>query len=72
MPDAHELVATVGGHDARGGWVVLDDGTRLAYDAAAVSAQVRLLRSGQRVRLRVEGNPLQIRAVTLVSLPLLA
>lgn len=65
-----ELSATVGSYDGQAGWVVLDDGTRLAYDAAAVAPQLRLLHPGQRVRLRVDGTPPQVLALTLVSLPL--
>ena len=42
----------------RSGTVVLDDGIELPFDAAAFDAGgVRLLRVGQRVRLRVQPSP---------------
>jgi hypothetical protein len=41
----------------RGGSVLLDDGTPLPFDAAAFDAGgLRLLRPGQRVRVRTEGT----------------
>ncbi|MDJ0341682.1 hypothetical protein QMK19_04745 [Streptomyces sp. H10-C2] len=41
----------------RGGSVLLDDGTPLPFDAAAFDAGgLRLLRPGQRVRIRTEGD----------------
>ncbi len=52
--------ATALEHDpgARRGSVVLDDGTRLEYGAAAFDAGgLRLLRPGQRVRLVLDGPP---------------
>lgn len=53
----------------RTGTVLLDDGTEVAFDAAAFDAGgLRLLRVGQRVRMRVEEG--RITAVTLVTLPL--
>ena len=40
----------------RSGTVLLDDGTPLGFDAAAFDAgELRLLRPGQRVRIRTEG-----------------
>jgi 2-phospho-L-lactate guanylyltransferase len=42
--------------ETRGGSVLLDDGTPLPFDAEAFDAgQLRLLRVGQRVRIRTEG-----------------
>jgi hypothetical protein len=49
----------------RAGDVLLDDGTTLAFSGEAV--QVRGLRLGQRVRLRVEGT--DVAAVTIATLP---
>lgn len=41
--------------DTRGGLVLLDDGTELGFDAAALTGTgVRLLRPGQRVRLTTD------------------
>ncbi|MCZ4102745.1 hypothetical protein G3I60_40705 [Streptomyces sp. SID13666] len=41
----------------RAGSVLLDDGTPLPFDAAAFDAGgLRLLRPGQRVRIRTEGD----------------
>lgn len=43
--------------DSRSGSVLLDDGTPLPFDAAAFDAGgLRLLRAGQRVRIRTEGS----------------
>ncbi|MCW2869241.1 hypothetical protein [Actinacidiphila oryziradicis] len=43
--------------ETRGGSVLLDDGTPLPFDAAAFDAGgLRLLRPGQRVRIRTEGS----------------
>jgi hypothetical protein len=48
----------------RCGSVLLDDGTPLPFDAAAFDAGgLRLLRSGQRVRVRVEGEGAERRVV---------
>ncbi len=68
------LAATVaavwpGGGD---GSVVLDDGRRLAFRADAVLPEVRSLALGQRVRLRVTGEPPTVQALTLAGLPLAA
>ncbi len=42
--------------ETRSGSVLLDDGTPLPFDAAAFDAGgLRLLRPGQRVRIRTEG-----------------
>lgn len=66
-PDA-PLAGTIGAHTAEGGWLVLDDGTRLPYDAAAVAPRVRLLHPGQRVALRVRDGA--VLALTLAGMPL--
>ncbi|MBD0739519.1 hypothetical protein [Streptomyces sp. CBMA29] len=43
--------------ETRGGSVLLDDGTPLPFDAAAFDAGgLRLLRPGQRVRIRTDGD----------------
>jgi 2-phospho-L-lactate/phosphoenolpyruvate guanylyltransferase len=60
--------ATVRSFDpvTRSGTVLLDDGIELPYDGAAFDAGgVRLLRSGQRVRIRVEGAPPSTRVTFL-------
>jgi cold shock CspA family protein len=71
----HELTATVRDHDATtgAGSVLLDDGTPLTYDGAAFAAGgLRLLRSGQRVRLRLDAELPQgrITVITLVTFAL--
>ena len=54
--------------ETRSGSVLLDDGTPLSFDAAAFDAGgLRLLRSGQRVRIEVEGAG-EERRVTFVTL----
>lgn len=54
----------------RAGTVLLDDGLELPYDGAAFDAGgLRLLRVGQRVRLRVEGEPAHITFLTVATLP---
>lgn len=58
--------------ETRGGSVLLDDGTPLPFDAAAFDAgQLRLLRPGQRVRIRTEGADAARRVVfiTLQTFP---
>jgi cold shock CspA family protein len=47
------------------GSVLLDDGSELAFEGAAV--QVRGLRSGQRVQLLVDGG--RVLALTIATLP---
>ena len=67
-----EVPATARDHDerARSGTVLLDDGTLLAYDGAAFDAGgLRLLRPGQRVRVRRDEDG-TITALTLPSLDL--
>ncbi|MEU1279596.1 hypothetical protein [Streptomyces sp. NPDC005805] len=54
--------------DTRCGSVLLDDGTPVAFDADAFDAGgLRLLRSGQRVRIETEGSGAELR-ITLVTL----
>jgi hypothetical protein len=59
--------ATVRSWDAasRAGTVLLDDGRELGFPGEAV--QVRALRPGQRVRLRLDGG--QVVALTIATLP---
>ena len=55
------------------GSVLLDDGLRLPFGAAAFARSgLRALRLGQRVRLEVhgEGDDARITALTVVTLPL--
>ena len=50
--------------------VLLDDGTEVAYDSAAFDAGgLRLLRIGQRVKMRLDDDG-RIVALTLVTMPL--
>ena len=52
--------------DTRSGSVLLDDGTPLPFDAAAFDAgDLRLLRPGQRVRIRTEGEGAERQVVFL-------
>jgi hypothetical protein len=63
--------ATVRTYDAqtRSGSVLLDDGTELAFDAAAFDAGgLRLLRFGQRVNIAVAEE--RITVITLGTFPL--
>jgi 2-phospho-L-lactate guanylyltransferase len=65
-----DVPATVRDHDlgARSGSVLLDDGTLLTYAAVAFDASgLRLLRSGQRVRVRLDDAG----TVTALTLPTL-
>ncbi|RKS80605.1 hypothetical protein CLV35_0276 [Motilibacter peucedani] len=65
------LQATVADWDGatRTGAVLLDDGTRVAFGATSLEGSgVRLLRSGQRVHLRVEAG--EVVALTLLTMPL--
>jgi 2-phospho-L-lactate guanylyltransferase len=66
--------ATVRSFDpvTRAGTVLLDDGVELPYDGAAFDAgRIRLLRVGQRVRLRVDGEAqaMRITFLTVATLP---
>lgn len=58
--------ATVRRYDAatRGGELVRDDGTALALPPGALDAGVRLLRPGQRVRVRLEDGVVVAAAVS--------
>ncbi|MFF6957567.1 MULTISPECIES: hypothetical protein [unclassified Streptomyces] len=54
--------------ETRGGSVLLDDGTPLPFDAAAFDAGgLRLLRPGQRVRIRTDGSA-DTRRVVFITL----
>ena len=58
--------------ETRSGSVLLDDGTPLPFDAEAFDAGgLRLLRPGQRVRIRTEGEGKERRVVfvTLQTFP---
>lgn len=60
-------------HPDGSGRVLLDDGTPLDFGAEAFAASgLRLLRSGQRVRLRVigDGAGRRVTALTITTLPL--
>ncbi len=55
--------------ETRSGDVLLDDGTVLEFDAAAFDPSgLRLLRIGQRVRLRVDADG-AVRMITLATFP---
>jgi len=50
--------------------VLLDDGSELGFDAAAFAgSELRRLRSGQRVRLRLDAGG-TVTALTIATLPL--
>ncbi|MCM2393002.1 hypothetical protein [Streptomyces albipurpureus] len=54
--------------ETRSGSVLLDDGTPMEFDASAFDAGgLRLLRSGQRVRIETSGNGTD-RRITLITL----
>jgi 2-phospho-L-lactate guanylyltransferase len=54
----------------RSGSVLLDDGTDLPFDAMAFDASgLRLLRIGQRVRIRLADDGLRIGWLTIATLP---
>lgn len=68
------MQATVRAFDpaTRVGTVLLDDGTELPFDAEAFGAgRLRLLRLGQRVRIRVsgEGRDQHVTFLTIATLP---
>jgi len=68
-PSGRPVQGTVATYDAenRSGSVLLDDGTRLAFAGTALEGTgLRLLRSGQRVRLELEGEV--VRRVQLLTL----
>lgn len=55
--------------ETRSGTVLLDDGSELAFTASAFDGSgLRLLRSGQRVRILIDGGA--VVALTLVTFPL--
>ena len=60
------LQATVRSYDGsdRSGTLLADDGRQMPFDGAALAAEVRLLRSGQRVQVRLEAGA--VAAVCLV------
>ena len=67
------MQATVRSYDAgtRSGTVFTDDGGVLSFGAAALAGSgLRLLRPGQRVQFRADGDPPQITALTLLTFPL--
>ena len=75
MSEQRELVATVRDHDTgtRTGSVLLDDGRALRYDADTFdTGGLRLLRLGQRVRLRLDGDPVdpstRVTGITVLTL----
>jgi hypothetical protein len=56
--------------ETRSGTVLLDDGLELPYESDAFDAGgLRLLRVGQRVRMRLEGEPRRITFLTVATLP---
>ncbi|GLW06095.1 hypothetical protein Misp01_12250 [Microtetraspora sp. NBRC 13810] len=66
------MQATVRSFDpaTRSGSVFLDDGTQVPFDTAAFDAgPLRLLRSGQRVNILVDGDG-RITVITLSTFPL--
>jgi cold shock CspA family protein len=55
--------------DSRSGTVLLDDGTRLSFDADAFAGSgLRMLRLGQRLKMRVTDG--KVVALTHIALPL--
>ena len=65
--------ATVRSYDAgtRSGTVFTDTGTVLSFGAGALAASgLRLLRPGQRIQFRADGDPPRITALTLLTFPL--
>ena len=71
MTDVQATVASWSG-TTRGGSVLLDDGTMLDFDHAMFERSgLRLLRFGQRVRIRVVDNDghRRITALTIATLP---
>ena len=66
------MQATVRSHDptSRSGTVLLDDGVELPYDSDAfATSQLRLLRLGQRVRVRLNAGGTRVVALTIATLP---
>lgn len=68
-PDRMQATVATFSPASRAGTVLLDDGTELPFGAAAFDAGgLRLLRPGQRVALRVDGQA--VVALTIATLPL--
>lgn len=68
------MQATVRSYDpaSRSGSVLLDDGTEIPYDGRALlGSGVRLLRSGQRVRIELAGSGADVSVdfLTIATLP---
>jgi 2-phospho-L-lactate guanylyltransferase len=71
VTDVQATVASWSG-TTRGGSVLLDDGSTLDFDHAVFEASgLRLLRFGQRVRIRVSDDPgvRRVTALTIATLP---
>ena len=67
------MQATVRSYDGgtRSGSVFTDDGAVLSFGPDALAASgLRLLRPGQRIRFRSDGDPPRITSLTLVTFPL--
>jgi cold shock CspA family protein len=67
------MQATVRSYDGgtRSGSVFTDTGTVLTFGAGALAGSgLRLLRPGQRVQFRCDGDPPHITALTLATFPL--
>jgi cold shock CspA family protein len=67
------MQATVRSYDAgtRSGSVFTDDGAVLSFGPDALDGSgLRLLRPGQRVQFRCDGDPPHVTALTLVTFPL--
>ena len=67
------MQATVRSYDGgtRSGSVFTDDGTVLTFSADALAGSgLRLLRPGQRIQFRWDGDPPRITALTLLTFPL--
>lgn len=71
MTEPPPVPATVATYDAatRSGTLLGDDGVRLAFDDTALDRAVRLLRSGQRVRVVLAPEPDAAGRVVAVGLP---
>jgi 2-phospho-L-lactate guanylyltransferase len=64
--------ATVGSFDqsTQSGTVLLDDGTEIPFPSRAFAASgLRLLRFGQRVRVRLSADGLRVESLTIATLP---
>ncbi len=67
------MQATVRSFDpaSHSGSVLLDSGIELPFPATALAgSELRLLRLGQRVRVRVDADGRSIRALTIATFPL--